>query len=62
MKTVAQLVESLCCKKEGRRLDLNMIIEMFQQNKTNSVASVHERTVPTEQPLLVGEVSSKFCG
>jgi hypothetical protein len=28
----------------------------------NSVASVHERTIPTERPPLVGEVSANFCG
>jgi hypothetical protein len=26
------------------------------------VASVRERTIPTERPLLVGEVSANFCG
>jgi hypothetical protein len=25
------------------------------------VAWVHERTIPTERPPLVGEVSTKFC-
>jgi hypothetical protein len=29
---------------------------------TNSVALVSERTVLTEQPQLVGEVSDNFCG
>jgi hypothetical protein len=32
------------------------------RQKTNSVALVRERTVPTERPPLVGEVSAKFCG
>jgi hypothetical protein len=26
------------------------------------MASVHERTIPTERPPLVGEVSANFCG
>jgi hypothetical protein len=30
--------------------------------KTNSVALVRERTIPTEWPPLVGEVSANFCG
>jgi hypothetical protein len=30
-------------------------------NKTNSVALVRARTIPTEQPPLVGEVSANFC-
>jgi hypothetical protein len=31
-----------------------------KQKQTNSVAWVHEWTIPTEQPLLVGEVSANF--
>jgi hypothetical protein len=31
-------------------------------NKTNSVALVRERRIPTERPLLVGRVSTNFCG
>jgi hypothetical protein len=30
--------------------------------KTNSVAQVLERSIPTERPYLVGEVSANFCG
>jgi hypothetical protein len=29
---------------------------------TNSVALVRERTIPTERPPLVGEVSTNFYG
>jgi hypothetical protein len=29
--------------------------------KLNSVVWVHERTIPTERPPLVGEVSANFC-
>jgi hypothetical protein len=29
---------------------------------TNSVALVRERTIPTERPPFVGEVSANFCG
>jgi hypothetical protein len=29
---------------------------------TNSVAWVHEQTIPTERPPLVGEVNANFCG
>ena len=31
-------------------------------NKHNSVALVRERTIPTERPPPVGEVSANFCG
>jgi hypothetical protein len=30
--------------------------------KLNSVAYVRERTIPTERPPPVGEVSANFCG
>jgi hypothetical protein len=30
--------------------------------KLNSVAVVRKRTIPTERPPLVGEVSANFCG
>jgi hypothetical protein len=30
--------------------------------KLNSVALVRERTIPTERPPLIGEVSANFCG
>ena len=33
-----------------------------QLTKLNSVALVRERTIPTERPLPVGEVSANFCG
>jgi hypothetical protein len=31
-------------------------------NNNNSVALVRERTILTERPPLVGEVSANFCG
>jgi hypothetical protein len=33
-----------------------------KQKKKYSVALVRKRTIPTERPQLVGEVSAKFCG
>ena len=32
------------------------------KKKLNSVALVRERTIPTERPPPVGEVSANFCG
>jgi hypothetical protein len=32
-----------------------------QINKLNSVAVARKRTIPTERPPLVGEVSANFC-
>jgi hypothetical protein len=37
-------------------------MSLFRKNKTNSVAFVRERTILTEGPPLVGEVSADFCG
>jgi hypothetical protein len=34
----------------------------FNKTKLNSVALVRERTIPTERPPPVGEVSANFCG
>jgi hypothetical protein len=31
-------------------------------NKKNSMVLVHERTIQTERPPLVGEVIANFCG
>ena len=36
--------------------------ECWSYIKKNSVALVRERTIPTERPLPVGEVSANFCG
>jgi hypothetical protein len=33
-----------------------------KQRKTNFVALVRARIIPTERPPLVGEVSANFCG
>jgi hypothetical protein len=33
-----------------------------EKQLTNSVALVRERTIPTERPPHVGEVSANFCG
>ena len=40
------------------------LLNNFGVNKTklNSVALVRERTIPTERPPPVGEVSANFCG
>jgi hypothetical protein len=32
------------------------------KKKLNSVALVRKRTIPTERPPLVGEVSANLCG
>jgi hypothetical protein len=46
--------------------NLMQICSCFKQKKTNkqtnSIFWVHERTIPTERPPLVGEVIAYFCG
>jgi hypothetical protein len=37
-------------------------IKTTDNKKLNSVALVIKRTIPTERPPLVGEVSANFCG
>jgi hypothetical protein len=34
----------------------------YKNKKTNSVARVRQRTIPTERQPLVGKVSGNFCG
>jgi hypothetical protein len=38
----------------------NICLNMGTQNLTNSVALVNDRTIPTERPPLVGEVTANF--
>jgi hypothetical protein len=47
---------------KGTHQLLNYINSIISQNikKLNSVALVRERTIPTERPPLVGEVSANF--
>jgi hypothetical protein len=40
----------------------NFYKRAVNRNWTNSVAWDRERTIPTERPPLVGEVTSNFCG
>jgi hypothetical protein len=55
---IALLLRHTCyCSEEIKTLTSVMHIK-----KLNSVAWVRERTTPTEQPPLVGEISTNFCG
>jgi hypothetical protein len=38
------------------------VVPVLNSPQTNSVAWVRERTIPTERPPLVSEVSGNFCG
>ena len=55
------------CKHKSRDLELrkplvHLTMKVKSLIKLNSVALVRERTIPTEQPPPVGEVSANFCG
>jgi hypothetical protein len=51
--------------KNVKRLLYVILSDLYQvsnKKKTNSMVWVHERTIPTERPLLLGEVIANFCG
>ena len=41
---------------------IHSVMLLKTKTKLNSVALVRERTIPTERPPPVGEVSANFCG
>jgi hypothetical protein len=41
---------------------VTLILLISLQQQTNSVALVRKRTIPTERPPPVGEVSANFSG
>jgi hypothetical protein len=43
-------------------VELNLKQKQKGKKQTNYVALVRERTIPTERPPLVGEVSANFYG
>jgi hypothetical protein len=43
-------------------LRLAVLLGLFIYFEDNSVALVRERTIPTERPHIVGEVSGNSCG
>jgi hypothetical protein len=50
---------TLCAENTSEQSEVGV----FANNlKLNSVALVRKRTIPTERPPLVGEVSANFCG
>jgi hypothetical protein len=46
-----------CCWNEGEKTVNNPVTKI-----PNFVALARERTIPTERPPLLGEVSANFCG
>jgi hypothetical protein len=53
----------LCTQKHDNREIIDVLNFNYKTKlKLNSVALVRERTIPTERPPPVGEVSANFCG
>jgi hypothetical protein len=48
--------------REGSENSTEILCGNIYKKQTNSVALVRKRTIPTERPPLVGEVSANFCG
>jgi hypothetical protein len=46
----------------GSCLSIKIALYDSNNNNSNSVALVRDRTIPTERPQHVGEVSANFCG
>jgi len=59
--TATDFRQYLCEVSFHTKSHSNTVI-LFHFNKLNSVALVRERTIPTERPPPVGEVSANFCG
>jgi hypothetical protein len=56
------LVYSVCYRNEDSQSSVSGVDRYLNKNKTNSVALVRKRTIPTKRPPLVGEVSANFSG
>jgi len=62
---LADRVSGVRRKGKGGRSCITSVISKYKQyntKQTNSVVLVRTRTIPTERPPPVGEVSANFCG
>jgi hypothetical protein len=48
-------------KRHSGKKEMTAVLQTKLKLKQNSVALVRERTIPTERPPLVGEVSANLC-
>jgi hypothetical protein len=62
--TLSVIRANLMDKSHKPKVTSRLLTHLLKVNwqKVNSVALVRERTIPTEWPPLVGEVSARFCG
>jgi hypothetical protein len=56
------IMQSVALIHESRHISTRRQPTNYNNNNNNSVALVRERTIPTERPPLVVEVSANFCG
>jgi hypothetical protein len=62
MSLVAVVTHIKELRKGGKPEEKKSLGEHRYRGRKNSDALVRQRTIPTEQPPLVGEVSANFCG
>jgi hypothetical protein len=57
------IIRGGCCQDDTQNISSNWLSShAYKKNLTKSVALVRERTILTERPLLVSEVSANFWG
>ena len=52
----------IICRRAGTETKSHSVQLILKKLKLNSEALLRERTIPTERPPPVGEVSANFCG
>jgi len=62
MKTFGNTRILLSRLEQSRKKYGKAFLTLYIFKKLNSVALVRTRTIPTERPPPVGEVSANFCG
>jgi hypothetical protein len=62
LSRVETFISNIHSRMHVTKLEVVFIYDLRSWNNNNSVALVRERTIPTERPPLVGEVSANVCG
>jgi hypothetical protein len=67
LRQARELISGPCLGTRVKFLSFNrtqsrVVTGLLKKLNLNSVALVRERTIPTERPPPVGEVSANFCG
>ena len=59
---ILEIFQQISLGTRTKSIEKNVCQPLYTQYLLNSVALVRERTIPTERPPPVGEVSANFCG